>query len=262
MKNILMILTFICSFSAMANSCPENSSPVNVNIKDPSTNVLIPFKCELQGRREFIGFTEDNKKLSATVFVQEDGSFTINTLNIFSGEKLELFKKFSPQGTLEHKETYVDGNMTSKFVQAAGRYEEFEPGAKQPFRVCRHDLANDQLIDQIELGKEKAKVSGRLMRQIQDGSEYFNHEVVLSASEKNNHVIHIQLPSPVAMNIFGLTLCLDHKVIPQKVHGEITFQELTAIVEKSNAVNLKDIEKAVRTDDADKIQEFIDKLRN
>ena len=47
------------------------------------------------------------------------------------------------------------------------------------------------------------------MRQIQDGSEYFNHEVVLSASEKNNHVIHIQLPSPVAMNILGLTLCLE-----------------------------------------------------
>ena len=166
-----------------------------------------------------------------TVFVQEDGSFTINTLNVFSGEKLELFKKFSPAGTLEHKETYVDGNMTSKFVQAAGRYEEFEPGAKQPFRVCRHDLNNDQLIDQIELGIKKAKVSGRLMRQIQDGSEYFNHEVVLSASEKKSRYSYSNTFSKT-MNIFGLTLCLEHKVIPQKVHGEITFQELTAIVEE------------------------------
>ena len=246
----------------MATTCPDNSSPVNVQVKDPSTGILTTFNCELQGRREFITFTEENKKISVTVFVQEDGSYTVNTYNVFSNDKLELFKKFSPAGTLEHKETYVDGHITSKYFQAAGRYEEFEPGAKQPFRVCRHDLNNDQIIDQIELGKQKAKVSGRLMRQIQDGVDYYNHEVVLSASEQNNHIIHIQIPSPKQIKIFGLKLCLEHKVIPQKVHGEITFQELTAIVEEENSVNLKDIEKAIRTDNADAIQQFIDQLRD
>ena len=97
--------------------------------KTPQQEYSPTFNCELQGRREFITFTEENKKISVTVFVQEDGSYNVNTYNVFSNDKLELFKKFSPAGTLEHKETYIDGNITSKYVRAAGRYEEFEPGA-------------------------------------------------------------------------------------------------------------------------------------
>ena len=80
---------------------------------------------------------------------------------------------------------------------------------QQPFRVCRHDLNNDQIIDQIELGDQKQKVSGRLMRQIQDGVDYYNHEVVLSASEQNNHVIHIQIPTPKQIEILDLNFALN-----------------------------------------------------
>ena len=265
MRLFLVLLFFVTSFAFIQMShariptsldkvtCPEGAEFELATIFDPLYEKDIQFYCRLLDKNEYIKETSDGKRILAMTFKSKDGLF-LNSLNIFKENKLIEFRKYSIDRVLQKWEIY-DNNEKALFifVQAAGKLEEFDTKKEAPIRTCSHLFEENKIIDAQEDNHYKT-VSQIVL--IDFEKRIYQRNTHLSLRDKSKKFLTIN-ESFVTLRPMNMLLCIEEKIIPFTIEGEIIFQDQSFNIQKNDQVNLAVLKELLKKRD----QDIIDQLQ-